>query len=289
MAKGSKRLRKKKSQQQQRANLIQSGYSEKQIRNIKGAELQKASAKVDTKRRYDENRAFLLSQGIDRQIISQKQLYRRSDKFLQDKENLKKWRKESRELGRYRKFIDAGFRPDEIKKAWLRYDKITNRVIMERLQYEVVYFDKYLVLQYADVLGDSTIDPEQFKDDSYEEIKESIRNRILQALSKPDDSGSFHGAFRMISGRDKFALRQAARDYERRGYNIRVGKFTKNAYTTVTIKNDFTPREFAEMVLIVLNNSSNQDAIAHYEYFQKFAMECDNELIRSLLDVYIKH
>ena len=287
MAKGSKRLRKKKSQQQQRANLKQSGYSEKQIRNIKGAELQKASAKVDTKRRYDENRAFLLSQGIDRQIISQQQLYRRSDKFLHDKENIKKWRKESRELVRYRKFIDAGFKPEEIKKSWLRYDKITNRVIMERLQYEVVYFDKYLVLQYADILGDSTIDPEQFKDYTFEEIKNFIRNSIMNALRTPDDSGSFHGAFRMISGRDKFALRQAARDYERRGYNIRVGKFSKNAYTTVTIKNDFTPREFAEMVLIVLNNSSNKDAIYHYKYFQRYAMECDNELIRNLLDVYI--
>lgn len=277
--KSNKRIEKKRTQQTQREKLVKSGIDPKTARRTKGVTLQKQSAKIDKKNQNIKNRQYLLAEGIDNRILTQKQLYRRTEKFLQDRQNLKKWRKETRELHRFDRLLEAGYKKEEIRKSWLRYDKITNFYIEEKIQYTICYSSYYICVMYADVLGDSEIDPDQFKRYSFRELKEEIKERYEEALNNPDDSGTFHGAFRIMRSRDKGLLRLTASAWEKRGYNVRIGKFNKSTYDTVTLKNDFTPREYAEMLLLIMNHSSNADAVEHYQTLMHYATGFDNDLI----------
>ena len=51
--KSTKRIEKKKTRKQQRANLSQSGYSDRQVQGLKGQALEKEVKKVDTQKRYN--------------------------------------------------------------------------------------------------------------------------------------------------------------------------------------------------------------------------------------------
>lgn len=280
--KPNKRIQKKQTQTQQRKKLVESGQSKKAVQNMGRTALNKEYQKVQRKETYQNRREYLESKGIPKSIISQKQLYRRSDSFLQDKENLKQWRKEGRELDRFRKLKKAGYKESEIKKSWLRYDKITNQKIREFTEYKVYESPYFLCLQYADIMKDSDIDPDMYKNYSLEELIEMIHERLEDAQLHPDDSSTFHGAFRMATGKSESDMRHIAKQYEQHGYNVRVGKFSKKSYSTLTVRRDWSPREMAESLLIIMEHSKNIDAIHAYESFKDYAMTFDSDAIKDI-------
>lgn len=278
----NKRIKKKRTQQRQRANLTQSGYSAKEVKQLRGSDLAQASAKVDRQNKYNDNRQYLLSLGIDKSIISKNQLYRRTDKFLQDKKNITKWKRETRELNRYRQLIEAGYKKDEIKKSWLRSDRATLEHIPGEAEY-IVYKNKWwLLVMFADVMGDGNIDSNMYANFTMDELITSINERYEESYNNLDGSDKFGGVFKIMFSDDIKGLRLLARSYDKRGYNLPIGKFDRETYSTVTIKNDFTLREFAEMTLIILENTGNAETVSNYKTLRAYSTGFTTKKFRQL-------
>ena len=253
----NKRIKKKRAKQQQRANLVR-------------PELAQIPAKNNLQKKYNDNRAYLLSLGIDKSVISKHQLYRRTDKFLQDKKNQTKWKRETRELNRYRQLIEAGYKKEDIKKSWLRSDRSTLEHIPGEAEY-LVYKNKwYLLVMFADVMGDNNIETDMYKNMTTDELITAINECYDFSRNNIDGSSNFRGVFKIMFSENKTDLRILARSYEKRGYNLPIGKFDRNTYDTITIKNDFTLREFAEMTLIILENTGNAETVANYRILRAY-------------------
>lgn len=268
--KSTKRIEKKKARKNQRANLIQSGYDAKSVNKLQGSKLTEEVKKVDKQKQYKNNRQYLLSQGIDNRIISRNQLYRRTEKFLTDRQNINKWRKETRELHRFDRLIDAGFKKSEIKKSWLRYDKITDRIIFDRIQYTVHYNPFYIGVMYSEIYSDE-MTMEGIEEMSFSEIFKEYMRIIDKAFSEPDNSDGFHGVFKIVIGSSKKNVQHACKVWNMRGYNVSVGKFSKDRYETLIIKNDFSLREYLDLLYFVFAHEKNEDIINDYKTFYKYA------------------
>lgn len=218
----NKRIRKKHTKQQHIKKLSVK-FSEKEINNFSVAEREKEY----------------------RKIVAQEKRKRTLE--IKRKNNLKKLK-------------SYGFKEDEIKKGWLtRNDNFIGDLIDKHLETTVFTAKQYLCVVYAEVNGHTI----QYGTNSYnyyslQRIIDLIHEKIEESEIDIDGSDDMCGIFQIYSGSKK-ACQQFAYSMSQRGYNVKIGKFTRNPYECLCIRNDWTLREFSEMILLVLSNCLNAD------------------------------
>lgn len=222
--------------------------------------------------------------GIDKSIITKfdlrnKNPERVSDSFLSDiksqsrvaKTRATKARNQER---RRQQLINEGFKAKDIKPGMIMSDRKLYELLGRTDPNRVYRADKHIALSFAHLQGDVVFNTSAYRGMSYEEIKEKLNDRINGAVTDVDDSDSFRCAFQMFTGSESECEAQQSQ-WDSRGYNLKVGKLTDRRYYRMVNRNDWTMREFAEMMLCVLDQAHNKDVENLYNQFKFFAHEAN--------------
>lgn len=224
--------------------------------------------------------------GIDSTIISRLEL-RSKDPAKVSKDVLSEIKKESAKVKRARtkqqrakereKFLlGEGYKKSDIKKSWLSSDKHLYRGIGRTNPNEIFHAKNHLALAFTNVNGSTAImNTGQYREYSFTEIKQMIKERIAEAEEEPDTSGDqFRCVFEMFQGTEEECEIQLD-GFSQRGYNLSIKKLTDRKYYRLVNRNDWTMREYAEMVLCVLEQCHNKDVPMLVDQFRFFIDEND--------------
>ena len=225
--------------------------------------------------------------GIDSSIISRLDLRNKNPDRI-SKADLSKIKSESRKVKTARTkqqrakeresfLISEGYKKSDIKKSWLTSDKLLYKGIGRTNPNEIFHATNYLALAFTGVNGSTAIiNTGQYREYTFSEIKQMIKERIAEAEEDPDTSGDqFRCVFEMFQGTEEECEVQLD-GFSKRGYNLSIKKLTDRKYYRLVNRNDWTMREYAEMVLCVLEQCHNKDVPMLVDQFRFFIDE--NEL-----------
>ena len=235
------------------------------------------------KQRRAKNVQAWLDLGIDRSIISRYDLRNKNpDKvrpsvFTEIKKESKsakiKATKKRKAQERQNYLTGQGFKKSEIKKSWLHSDKALYKALGRTNPNEVFTANKHLALAFTNLHGASGIlNTSAYKSLSFEEVKERIQDRISEAEQDPDGSDSLTCVFQMFHGSED-ECEQQLEGFSKRGYNLSIKKLTDRRYYRLVNRNDWTMREYAEMMLCVLEQCHNKDVPMLVDQFRYYIDE----------------
>lgn len=244
----SKRLKKKRQKQAEIKKLNTAGYSTKEIKKLDSDIYKKEISRITRNEQQKQRRARYESGweklGIDKKIIAQLRL---RDK---NPENVK-----SAELR-------------EIKNKQKAYRAKVSRIINNTVHHA----HTHLALAFTPLHGAMVWTTAELKKFSMEQLKRKIRTRRKQAKNKKTGSAGMTGAFQIMSG-SKEDCNVMLNAFEQRGYNFQVGKLVRDEYISLVNRNDWTKREFTELVLCVIAQSPNADVEHHIQAFENYIHE----------------
>lgn len=219
-----------------------------------------------------------LDMGIDKSIISRLNL-RSKDPDKQSKKEIASIKTKSTKFKnariREQTLKNSGFKKSEIKKSWLQSDKALYRALGRTNPNEVFTASKHLALAFTNLHGASGIlNTAQYKHLTFEEIKERIYDRVNNAENDPDGSDSMTCVFQMFHG-DEDECEEQLEGFSKRGYNLSIKKLTDRRYYRLVNRNDWTMREYAEMVLCVIEQAHNKDVPMLIDQFRYYIEEAD--------------
>ena len=166
-----------------------------------------------------------------------------------------------------------GFKKSQIPKSWLTSDKLMYKGLGRTNPNEIFHADQFLALAFTNLHGASVIlNTSEYADLSFKEIKERIQERIVQSEEDPDGSDSMSCVFQMFQGTEEECEEQLD-GFSKRGYNLNIKKLTDRKYHRLVNRNDWTMREYAEMVLCVLEQCHNKDVPMLIDQFRFFIDE----------------
>ena len=176
---------------------------------------------------------------------------------------------------RYNEFLSEGYKSKDIKKDWLTSDKKMYKAMGKTNPNEIFKANSHLALAFTNRHGATTIiDTSEYKNLSFAEIKARIQDRISEAYDDPDGSDSMTCIFQMFSGSEE-ECENMLDGFSQRGYNLSIKKLTDRRYYRLVNRNDWTMREYAEMMLCVLEQCHNQDVPHLVDEFRDFVDEND--------------
>ena len=164
---------------------------------------------------------------------------------------------------------NAGFKKSEIKKQWLTSDNYLYNALGRTNPNKVYKSKEHLALCFTPVNGAEFVGTAELKNLSFEEIKNKIHKRVKQAKRKPKSSADISCVFQMFHGSESECDR-ALDIYNQRGYNLSAKKLTDRRYYSLLNRNDWTMREYAEMVYTVISQAHNRDVPMLIDQFQEF-------------------
>lgn len=220
---------------------------------------------------------------IDSTIITRNKL-RDKDPAKVSKSDLADLKRESRKVRTERTkkqrakereqfLISEGYKKKDIKKSWLTSDKLMYRGLGRTNPNEIFHAQSYLALAFTNIHGASVIlNTSEYKTMTFTEIKERIAKRIMKAIEDPDGSDSMTCVFQMFQGTQE-ECEEMLDGFSQRGYNLNIKKLTDKRYHRLVNRNDWTMREFAEMVLCVLEQCHNKDVPMLLDQFRFFIDE----------------
>ena len=223
--------------------------------------------------------------GIHDKIISQYDLRnknpnRQSDTVKNQIKNLSSNHKRAvtREINKNRRkntLLDAGYKEHEIPKGVLTSDTKMYNFMGKTNPNEIYNASSHLALAFTNRHGATAImDTSQYKNLSFEEIKERLQERISDAEAEPDGSESMSCIFQMFSGTEG-ECENMLNGFSQRGYNMSIKKLTDRRYYRLVNRNDWTMREYAEMMLCVVEQAHNKDVPHLIDEFRDFVEEND--------------
>lgn len=220
------------------------------------------------KQRRAKNVQAWLDMGIDRSIISRYDLRNKNpDKvrpavFTEIKKESKsakiKATKKRKAQERHNFLTSQGFKKSEIKKSWLQSDKRMYEALGLTDPLQKYTPELYLGVCFTTRKGVVYFNgTEEYKNDTFEEILDQIYDRVEEAVSNPDGSDKLRLIFKIVYG-DKFTVDYMLSAYEKRGYNLKIGKLIDRRYYRLFNRNDWTMREYAEMLLCIIDQCHNE-------------------------------
>ena len=244
----NKRIKKKRQKLSEIKKLNSIGYSAKEIKSFDNEFYNKELRRAIRNEQQRERRARYVAGweklGIDKKIISQLGLRNKNPDNITAKELR------------------------EVKNKQKAYRANETRTLNS-----IVYnANTHLALAFTPLNGADVWTTEELKKYSYSTILNKIKSRRKQASENPDDSNGLRGAFEIMSG-NKEVCAEMLEDFSERGYNLKIGKLTREQYLPLVNRNDWTRREFAEMVLCVTSQCPNADVEKHIQSFERFVEE----------------
>lgn len=278
------RKKKKALKKEYEKNLLKANYNDIKINKISFAELEQINKKAVRNIRQNERRKSNLdkwvSLGIDTDIISRFDLRNKNPdnvsleffELIKRKSKSEKARKtkERNQQERYNKLIKHGYTPAEINPLWIRNDTILYEILGKTPPNKVYISNIHLALCFDNVRDGIFFNTSRFKEWTFEKIKEEIEiiikggfSDVLDedvdgVLNNPDDSGQMAIFIQVHSG-DEEENEEFLNAYGERGYNLKVQKLTDRRFYRLLNRNDWTMREFAELVLCVISQIKNTD------------------------------
>ena len=244
----NKRIKKKRQKLAEIKKLNSAGYSAKQIKSFDDNFYKKELKRVTRNEQQRERRARYVAGweqiGIDKKIISRLGLRNKNPDNISAKE--------LREIKNKQK----AYRANETRN----------------LNSKVYKANTHLALAFTPLNGADVWSTEQLKKYSYSTLLKKIKSRRKEAAENPDGSNGLRGAFEIMSG-NKEDCTEMLQDFSERGYNLKIGKLTREQYMPLVNRNDWTRREFAEMVLCVTAQCPNADVEKHMQAFENFVEE----------------
>ena len=285
--KPNKRIQKKQSKKELTSELRKYGYTESQTKNKTISELSKIANKESRNYKQRQRRASNLAKwealGIDKKIISQFDLRNKNPEKLSNavlKEIKNKSRAEkarqTREINRqhrYNQLIAFGYTPAEIKPIWLTSDNRMYEAMHKVNPLKVFHADNYIALAFTPAEGVTAIfNTSKYKNWSFEEILQAIVDRYAECMKEIDGTGQMSLFFKIESG-DYNHCEEMLYDWGQRGYNLKIGKLTDRRYYRMVNRNDWNMREYAEMMLCIMEQSKNADVPHLVDAFEHYAFE----------------
>lgn len=251
----NKRVQRKQTKKDQNKKLNSVGYSAKEIKNLsvneRNKELKRITRNEQQQARRKKYVAGWENLGIDKKIISQLNLRNKNPETISFKELR------------------------EIKNKQKAYRAKLTRERNLIIQNTVYHARTHLALAFTPLNGESVWTTERLKRYTYNTLLKKIRERREQAKNNPSGSNGLTGAFQIMSG-DAEDCEEMLENFSQRGYNLQVGKLIRDEYIPLVNRNDWTKREFAELVLCVIAQSPNADVEMHIQAFEMYCTE--NEL-----------
>ena len=239
--------------------------------------------------RRAENIAKWEQLGIDKKIISQFDLRNKNPnttksalkseiisasneiKNLRRIEKARQTRERNKAI-RYEELKKHGFSPDEIKPKWTTSDNLMYEAMGRTNPKKVYHADEYLAIAFTPRQGATGIfNTSEYKKYTFDEIVEMIHERIDECYDNIDGSDVMTLIFQIEHG-DKEHTEEVLQGFEQRGYNLKIGKLTDRRYFRLVNRNDWTMREYAEMVLCCISQCHNSDIamiVSQLDYFQQ--------------------
>ena len=199
-------------------------------------------------------------------IAEQKRLHRNA---LQ-RERRRRYKEEWEQFGIDSSIISKlGLHNKNIQK---QSQDIINSILDYNAENKVYKPTEHLALAFATADGNNEglQNTARYKDMSYQELLQHIKNRRKEAQDNPDGSGKLNGFFMIKSG-DKSECQMHLDDFSERGYNLPAGKLVKDEYIPLMNRNDWTKREFAELTACVIDQCLNSRVDDHLKELQYFA------------------
>lgn len=274
----SKRLKKKRAKQHREQLLTRAGYTRKEQKTTDPAILEKEYKREvrneKERTRRQTNRKNLLKNGVPLSIITAERLDNKSFAKLTQKQ-LADYRLKGKKL----EFLKENGIPyakakKDLSKSW---EKLSEKYGLENPvgfnSRKTYHGDTYLYVGFAQKVDG--FNRENMSDWTDDELIDRIKERYEEAITTPDDSGSFCGVFSVFVG-SKQDAEQIAEDYFDRGYKFspgrRVFKFDTDSYSKVTLRSDFSQRRFHELIYTCISQMRN-DRVA--DFMSNMKIFCD--------------
>lgn len=183
--------------------------------------------------------------------------------------------KEKNAKRRYWEYKKHGYSDEEIKKSWLASDKKMREILNVTDVNRVYNAKSYLGIAFTNLHGATAIfDTSKYKRWSFEKIKKAIHKRVAQSNANPDGSDHMSCIFQLFAGSEDYCDYMLD-EFSQRGYKLSIKKLTDRRYYRLVNRNDWTMREYAEMMLCVLQQCHNKDVPHLIDEFRDFVEEND--------------
>lgn len=245
----NKRVQRKQAKKEQNKKLSNVGYSAKEIKNLSTSERNKEIKRITRNEQQNARRARNVAEweklGIDKKIISQLGLRNKNPHSVHNAELR------------------------EIKNKSKAYRAKVTRERNYRIQNTVYHAKEHLALAFTALNGESPFSTAEFKKLTYNQLIRKIKARRQDAMDNPSGSGQLRCAFQIMHG-DRDECEEMLDNFASRGYNLSIGKLTRDEYIPLVNRNDWTKREFAELTLAIISQCPNADVKHHIDELQFF-------------------
>lgn len=175
---------------------------------------------------------------------------------------------------------NSGYNPRKVPKSVLSSDKRLYKFMNQVDPLEVYKAKYYLAICASLVRGDIILNTYQYKNHTFDEIIDGIKERLSDWENDPDNSGTIRVVFQIFHG-SKSECEDFLSEWSKRGYNLKIGKFTDARYFRLVNRNDWSMRELGELMLCMFDQVHNKDIPEIYRRLKFFVDESElpfNEL-----------
>lgn len=175
---------------------------------------------------------------------------------------------------------NAGYKTKNVPKSVLLSDKRLFKFLNKVDPLEVFNAKYYLAICASLVRGDIILNTYQYKNHTFDEIIDGIKERLNDWENDPDNSGTIRVVFQIFHG-TRSECEDFLNEWNQRGYNLKIGKFTDARYFRLVNRNDWSMRELGELMLCMFDQVHNKDIPEIYKRLKFFVDESElpfNEL-----------
>ena len=276
--KPNKRIQKKEQTKKQQ-QVLSAKYSPKEIKKLGSQTRAKETKRItrNEKRKADRaaSRDFLIGQGLDPKFISRNKLYDKQAKSYDSREILK--------LKKQNVLENAGikFAQSDLKLGWVKLQEKYPDIIIpdnawkhppKKSKKSSPSGFKYWLYVGAAAAGNDGFEPMDFSGFTVEDYETHINEIVTYAAAHPDGSGRMHCVFKVLIRDSKEPLQRAAEVFYNRGYNLSGEnmKLDNKSYSSLTISNQWTKKEFLRLILSCISQMKNADVFDFMDSMRKY-------------------